>query len=333
VGGTAAASLPRREPHYRRSVHVHLRDDPSVVLRVPLKCVAHQPPHDGNAAASTTTAPLQQPRPPAPLFLCAAFADGCPAAPGTCPDVHADVSTATRLRPHRRLDGDGGSGGGGGGGGPHMQRLDAAAGTLLVAAPNEQVATLRVAAGECLATRALEAARSPLSLCAHYLGPKAACDYGAACQFVHPAPGAAITADPAAVPAPHPLRSLIDLVAVDTAYPPTDAAARGIGSTPGTRTVAPPSSRRSEAWLCATSQPSLCASAADAVSPPRVPAASDYRTGRRFQHDPYRRRGWWAASSGAGAASRDSSRPMALLGSTATAPAASLRTAESGASP
>eukprot|EP00672_Neobodo_designis_P018590 CAMPEP_0174840918 /NCGR_PEP_ID=MMETSP1114-20130205/8980_1 /TAXON_ID=312471 /ORGANISM="Neobodo designis, Strain CCAP 1951/1" /LENGTH=287 /DNA_ID=CAMNT_0016075087 /DNA_START=95 /DNA_END=958 /DNA_ORIENTATION=+ len=171
VFGNVSADQQSRLSRWRSRhtpVHVRSRADPGMVLIVPRKCVVRLP--CSRAAATSTD-----------LYICDAFAQhGACARGDACPDVHADVTTAKRVYPHRRGDGAAGATSE-----LRHQRHSASLGMLDVAVANEATATLRVAARDCLVTRALETDRRPLGVCAHF-AQKGVCDYGAQCQFVHP---------------------------------------------------------------------------------------------------------------------------------------------------
>uniref|UniRef100_A0A6U4WNU1 C3H1-type domain-containing protein n=1 Tax=Neobodo designis TaxID=312471 RepID=A0A6U4WNU1_NEODS len=168
-----------RRPPAAAFVHLRLRDDASVVLRV------HNPALAAAAARQATSR-----RAAAAPFLCPAVARGAPCEKGSaCPDVHCDVRGATVLRPH--LAGA-------------MSYPTGPAGTTLHVTPANAALDIStpVDAGDCYHTQALvpshpgaplTSATAPLSVCAHF-AQKGVCDYGAECRFVHVARGPAAAA-------------------------------------------------------------------------------------------------------------------------------------------
>jgi hypothetical protein len=268
--GTAFALPVGRRPRRSALVHLHVPGDDSVILRVASKAVVAWPPR--RKGASAPAAMLSDPH---ALYVCPSFArDGrCPRAEGACPYVHVPLAEehTTRLYPHRRCHAavaaaaaktsDGGDA---------YRRFGAeVAGSLLVTAPNGTVAGMSVAAAECLATRALDGGHDgALSLCAHYMGPKAVCDYGAECKFVHPAPGAQVLRrhacdGPALVakaPAPHAPSGFVNGAITSAASLPT----------------------------------------ADRRTLSHFEGATASASTARYRHDPYERRGWVGSKRGEG---------------------------------
>uniref|UniRef100_A0A7S1LXM3 C3H1-type domain-containing protein n=1 Tax=Neobodo designis TaxID=312471 RepID=A0A7S1LXM3_NEODS len=163
----------------RAIIHLLSRAEPNIVLAVARRAITHRP-NNATSARRNRTDPSDDDRVAPPLYVCGDYAQTgvCPRGRG-CPDVHADLTQAQRLHPHHRRPAYHGLP-------PHMPpRLPASLGMLPVAPANETTSSLRVAAADCLVTRALEVGRYPLSVCAHFVR-KGVCDYGAQCQFVHP---------------------------------------------------------------------------------------------------------------------------------------------------
>eukprot|EP00672_Neobodo_designis_P015801 CAMPEP_0174834226 /NCGR_PEP_ID=MMETSP1114-20130205/4700_1 /TAXON_ID=312471 /ORGANISM="Neobodo designis, Strain CCAP 1951/1" /LENGTH=470 /DNA_ID=CAMNT_0016068133 /DNA_START=116 /DNA_END=1528 /DNA_ORIENTATION=+ len=171
-------------------VHALLRDRPEVVIVFARKHVQHIPvaargAPDSQQRRSRGRSGKKSRAAPQHPFLCDVFARTgvCPRG-GACPDVHADAAKAKTLVPHIRNDVDGQPLGLQNDGTP-APRFEARLGTLSVARPNGERAELSIAATSCLQTRVLDTDRRPVSVCAHFV-QTGMCDFGAACQFLHP---------------------------------------------------------------------------------------------------------------------------------------------------